>query len=151
MAIRDDAGRVTGLLVEYDVTLAARARATADGLAAHLTVTCADAADAAIYADAAPADLVLMCGVFGNISDRDIKRTIEALPQLCATDAQVVWTRHRAEPDVTPRVRKWFLEAGFEEISFVAPDGDTWSVGTHRFAGERQPLEPADHWFTFVR
>jgi hypothetical protein len=51
------------------------------------------------YQDLAPADLLLVCGVFGNISDADIERTIDACGQLCKTGDTVIWTRHRAEPE----------------------------------------------------
>lgn len=147
----DDAHRVTGLLVEYDPGLAERAREAKKSVNARLTVRCADAADSNIYADAVPADLVLMCGVFGNISDHDIATTIAALPQLCAEGAEVIWTRHRAEPDVTPKIRDWFRAAGFDEVSFAAPENDTWSVGTHRFIDIPRPLTLDSHWFAFIR
>ena len=35
------------------------------------------------YEEAVPADLVLVCGVFGNISRSDLTRTIQALPGFC--------------------------------------------------------------------
>jgi hypothetical protein len=35
--------------------------------------------------------LVLVCGVFGNISAKDIEGTIARLPQLCADGATVIW------------------------------------------------------------
>lgn len=146
-----DARRVTGFLVEYDPGLAGRAREATKTVDAGLAVRCADAADSSIYVDAVPADLVLMCGVFGNISDQDIATTIAALPQLCAEDGEVIWTRHRAEPDITPKIRDWFRAAGFDEVSFAAPENDTWSVGTHRFIGTPQPLTLDSHWFTFIR
>lgn len=151
LASRDDADRVTGLLVEYDAGLAERARKATRTVDARLIVRRGDAADGGIYADAAPADLVLMCGVFGNIGDQDVKTTITALPQLCKRGAHVIWTRHRAQPDLTPQIRSWFEAGGFEEISFVAPDNDSWSVGTHRFTREPQSLAPNAHWFTFIR
>lgn len=151
LASRDDAGRVEGLLVEFDPGLAERAREATEGSAAHVTVRRGDAADSSLYADAAPADLLLMCGVFGNISDQDVHETIAALPQLCETGGRVIWTRHHDEPDLTPQMRDWFRTAGFEEVSFVAPDSDSWSVGCHRFAGTPQPLDPQAHWFTFIR
>lgn len=151
LSSRDDAARVEGILVEFDSGLAERARVATEGSAARLTVRCGDAADGSMYADAAPADLVLMCGVFGNISDHDVHRTIAALPQLCNAGAHVIWTRHHNQPDLTPQMRDWLRTAGFEEVAFVAPDTDSWSVGAHRFAGTPQPLDPAAHWFTFVR
>ena len=39
---------------------------------------------------AVPADLVLMAGVFGNITDADAQQTITALPEQCAADATVI-------------------------------------------------------------
>ncbi|WP_229670543.1 class I SAM-dependent methyltransferase [Microlunatus endophyticus] len=151
LAVRDDASRVEGLLVEYDPGLAERARKAIEGSPAHLTVRCADAADSSVYAEAAPAELVLMCGVFGNISDQDVHGTIAALPQLCGAGAHVIWTRHREGPDLTPLIREWFRTTGFEEVSFVAPDNASWSVGSHRFTGTPQPLDVGAHWFNFVR
>lgn len=43
-----------------------------------------------MYADAVPADLVLLCGIFGNIPDADVQATVRAAPQLCAPGAEVV-------------------------------------------------------------
>ena len=40
----------------------------------------ADASLAASFADALPADVLLLCGIFGNVNDRDIRRTVQAAP-----------------------------------------------------------------------
>jgi len=45
-------------------------------------VRCADAGDLEAYAGTVPADLVLLAGVLGNISDADVRATIAALPAL---------------------------------------------------------------------
>ncbi len=68
-----------------------------------------------------PADLVLVCGVFGNISAADITATVQALPSFCLPGAHVLWTRHRRPPDATPGIRADFAAAGFTEIAFEAP------------------------------
>jgi len=151
LAERPDADRVSALLVEYDGRLVADARAAAQGLPATVEVREGDAADSDAYADAVPADLVLLCGIFGNVSDDDVRTTIAAAPQLCSPGAEVVWTRHRGEPDLTPSIRGWFAEAGFEEVAFVAPADAQWSVGVARLVAEPRPLQPGRHWFTFVR
>jgi hypothetical protein len=151
LAERSDANRVSALLVEYDVALADRARQAANALAALVEVRQADAAQSDVYADAAPADLLLLCGIFGNISEDDVRATIEAAPQLCAPGAEVIWTRHRGEPDLTPSIRAWFAAAGFDEVVFVAPEADEWSVGVHRLAAQPQRLETGRHWFSFLR
>ena len=151
LADRDDADRVDALLVEQDDHLAERARAAAAALPSRVEVVTGDAAVSDVYAPLTPAGLVLMCGIFGNISDADIETTVAALPGLCAPGAEVIWTRHRHEPDVTPSIRQWFADAGFVEVDFVAPADDTWSVGVHRLVDPPHELPRHEHWFTFVR
>jgi hypothetical protein len=79
-----------------------------------------DAALLSAYEGAVPADIVLACGVFGNIAAEDIRRTIEHLPMLCARGAAVIWTRGASDPDLRPAIRGWFAEHGFEEEFFLA-------------------------------
>ena len=148
LAERPDAGRVRATLLEYDPRNVAAARTAAAGLP-RVTVTQADAGRSAAYLGAVPADLVLLAGVFGNICDSDVHRTISALPQLCAADATVLWTRSRRAPDLTPTVRGWFAEAGFRELAFDAPPGMLFTVGVHRFTGQPEPLDPSGQLFTF--
>ena len=151
LAGRPDAERVTALLVEYDRELATRASEAAKAIPARVDVKQADAAQSDVYAEAVPADLVLLCGIFGNISDADVRTTVEATPQLCAPGAEVIWTRHRNDPDLTPSIRGWFAEAGFQEVAFVAPDTDPWSVGVHRLVADPRPLVSGGNWFSFFR
>lgn len=101
LAGRADHDRVRARLVENDAGNAALARTAAAELTG-VEVECADAADPASYAGAVPADLVLLVGVLGNISDADVERTIAVLPQLCAAGATVIWTRTRRPPDRPP-------------------------------------------------
>jgi len=115
---RDD---VHAVLVEADERIAGPAReaAAARGLA-QVEVRVADAGLVAGFADALPADVLLLCGIFGNVSDADIERTIRAAPALCRPGATVIWTRGRRPPDLTPQVRAWFGENGFGEVAFDA-------------------------------
>ena len=39
----------------------------------------------------------------------------------------------------------------FEEVAFVAPEGERWSVGVHRLITAPRPLQPGRRWFTFLR
>jgi hypothetical protein len=143
---------VSALLVELDPDLVrfARARAEAAGVADQVTVVEGDASLCRLYADDVPADLVLVCGVFGNISHADIRSTIAVLPGFCAPGAHVLWTRHRRPPDATPAIRATFAEAGFDEVAFVAPAGRSLSVGHHRLTGPTAPFDPARRLFDFV-
>ena len=138
---------VRGRLVELDAELAARGRAAAwDGL----DFVNADAALTDAYAGAVPAELVLACGVFGNITDADIATTVRALTSFTATGGTVIWTRHRRAPDLFPTVDGWFAEAGFERV-WLSTSEHPYGVGVHRFAGVPEPLPPGRRLFTFVR
>jgi hypothetical protein len=157
---RDD---VKARLVELDERNAAIARqsAAAAGLD-RVEVLTADAALTDSYSGIVPAYLVLACGLFGNMSDTDVKRTIGYCTQLCVRGGTVIWTRGRFEPDLVPQVCDWFEEAGFEELWVSEPDAG-YGVGAHRFAaaphplgrggagGRLPPLEQGARIFTFDR
>ena len=153
---------VSALLVEADPALAgqARAAATAAGLS-RVEVRAADASQVGTFADALPADVLLLCGIFGNVSPDDIRRTVAAAAALCTPGATVLWTRHRRTPDLTPQIRDWFTAAGFEELAFGSPPsaprtgvgaavlrdrtGATWPEGPLFRFGSVDPFGPADH------
>jgi hypothetical protein len=142
---------VVGRLVELD----ARNVAVATGRAAELgssrvEVVQADAGITDVYAGAIPAMVVLVCGVFGNISDADIATTVAALPTLCDADATVIWTRHRRDPDLTPSIRQRFADAGFDEDAFEAPAGTSFGVGVHRLSRQPAAFQPGRRLFSFV-
>jgi hypothetical protein len=101
------------------------------------------------YRDLAPADLVLACGVFGNLTDADVLRTVEACAQLCREGGTVVWTRHRRPPDLVPVIADWFAVRGFEQVHLSDPAAG-FGVGAHRLCHPPKPLPSADRIFTFV-
>jgi hypothetical protein len=146
---------VSALLVELHPDLAAfaRSRAAAAGVDGQVRVERGDAAQSRWYAGYVPADLVLVCGVFGNISAADIARTIRAVSGWCKPGGHVIWTRHRRPPDATPAIRADFATAGFTEVAFVAPPDTVMTVGHHRFDGdpaETPPFHPEVTLFDFV-
>jgi hypothetical protein len=143
---------VSAVLVEVDPVHveAARRRAAAAGLA-NVTVVQADASLTDSYAGHVPADIVLVCGVFGNIADADIQNTIARLPHLCAAGADVIWTRNLGPRDgsanLTPTIRAWFREAGFRELAFRWTEGG-YGIGTHQLASPPEPHKPGRRLFT---
>ena len=144
-------GDVTARLVELDehnVLLAHHAAQDA-GLDGVQVVT-GDASLTDAYVGAVPADLVLVCGVFGNISTEDIQRTITTLPQLCAADATVIWTRHRLPPDITPTIQRWFAEQGFDELAYEVDQSALLAVGAQRFTGAPATLREGERLFDFI-
>ncbi|HKA68192.1 MAG TPA: SAM-dependent methyltransferase [Actinomycetes bacterium] len=152
LAAHPRAADVTALLVERDPrnVSAARGSIAAGGLAGRITVAEADAARTELYRDVVPADLVLVCGVFGNISDADVERTIGFCRQLCRTGGTVIWTRHRQPPDLVPVICGWFEHHGFQQVWLSDPAGP-FGAGAHQLAASTQPLRYPDQMFTFTR
>lgn len=140
---------VSARLVELDernVQLA-RAAASAAGLDA-VEAVAADASVTDAYLGAVPADVVVVCGVFGNIAADDLASAIEQLAQLCAPRASVVWTRHRRPPDLVPHIREAFARAGFGEVAFE--DAPPFGVGVNRLQVAPRPFQPGVKLFEFI-
>ena len=141
---------VTARLVELDAHNAAIARRTA--LAAGLPrieVVTGDAALTRHYHGMVPAHLVLACGVFGNITNSDIEHTVAGFPQLCASGATLIWTRHRHRPDQVPWICRQLQQADFH-LRWMSDPQEEFGVGVHRFTGHHQPLNPTARLFTFI-
>jgi hypothetical protein len=155
LAARMPSRPAVAVLVERDPTLARRAHeaAAAAGLAAAaLTVRSADAGAPRTFADVLPVDVLLLCGIFGNVAEADVQAVIGALPAMVVPGGTVVWTRGGGDPDRRPQVRAWFAEAGCDEAAF---DGapERFGVGVHRLPAA-QPARPGplpDRLFTFRR
>jgi hypothetical protein len=95
----------------------------------------------------------MLCGIFGNVDEADIKNVIASLPGLVVGGGTVIWTRGASEPDMRPRIREWCDESGLVEVSF---DGDPAPFGV---GVNRKPCGPpqgpaktfSGRLFTFVR
>jgi hypothetical protein len=142
---------VAAVLIEFDPRLAALAsQSAAECGLSNVDVRQADASVVASFADALPADVLLLCGIFGNVSENDIRHTIETAPALCRPGATVIWTRHRQSPDLTPQIRSWFADAGFDETGFDALENETMNcVGVNRLARPSSAKLPDGRLFTF--
>lgn len=136
-------------LVESSPVLAERARASAAAARLDVSVRIADAGHPTNYAAQLPADILMLCGIFGNVSDGDIRRTIASSGGLVTRGGWLIWTRHRRAPDLTPKIRQWFRAAGFDEIAFDSPGAEAWSVGTCVNAGA-EASHPLPRLFTFT-
>jgi hypothetical protein len=132
---------------DYDVPATTLARRLAAGLP-QVEVVTGDAALTDAYAGMTPADLVLACGVFGNLTDADIERTVGYCTQLTARGGAVVWTRGRWAPDLLPQICDWFAGRDFDEL-WVSDPAEGWGAAAHRFAGTPDPLEEGACMFAF--
>jgi len=163
LAERGGADRVSAVLMELHPDLAQQARdaAAATGLA-QVEVRTVDASNAEAYRGAAPADLVLLVGIFGNVADIDVWRLIEFAPQLCRPGATLIWSRGRkftrdlpgvTAGDINDEVRAKFAAAGFSETAYEPHDSTSLpALGVVRYDGPPVELR-ADQppLFAFLR
>jgi hypothetical protein len=139
------------VLVELDRTLAAAAECRAVELCVAATVVVGDAGFAKTWVSILPVDLLMLCGIFGNISTADIRSTIAAARGMLAPGGSVIWTRgYFADGDLRPLIRAWFAEAGFSEIAF---DSETtgYGVGVNRLLPGTPAVTIPARLFSFVR
>lgn len=140
---------ISGCLVELDPVLASAASVNLDDLGSRLEVRCGDASDPAMFTDMAPADVLLLVGIFGNVSDDDVRRLITAVPAVCRPGASIIWSRHRRRPDLTPAIARWFLEVGCATASFASPGPGGYAVGHERWSGRTTANRLPRRLFTF--
>jgi hypothetical protein len=137
---------VGALLVELDPELSARSGES--GLPGIVALQ-GDAGDLSAYRGGHEADLLLLCGIFGNIPDAEVEHTIREASRLTSPGAQAIWTRHRRAPDRTPDIRQWWGDAGWEETAFVSAGPDSWSVGVVRLTATPLPYVDEGRLFAF--
>jgi hypothetical protein len=144
---RDD---VTARLVELDAHNAETARTAArEAGLSQVEVITGDAAITDHYVGSAPADLVLICGLFVHITDEDIQQVVRHAPALTKRGGTVIWTRDHGEPDLVPQICDWFAGEGFEKVWETGPDV-LHAVLEHRSLRDAIPLTPDTKLFTFV-
>jgi hypothetical protein len=149
---------VDACLVELDPGLAEAARVAAARAGVAVDVRTADAGSFETVRDRLGGDVLMLCGVFGNISDADVEHCVRAAPALVRPGGTVVWTRGSPVPDdpadrsgdPAEWVRGLFTAAGFEEVEFVAPADASYRVGVCRHRGPDHGRAP--RWsFSFLR
>jgi hypothetical protein len=151
LASRVDGHRVAAVLVEQDETLARRARATAEAAGlGNVEVRRADAGNVGVFRDLLPVDVLMLCGVFGNIEPAAVRHLVEQVPAMVTGGGSVIWTRGGQQPhDPRPEVRRWFVQAGMPEVSFDGPPNG-YGVGVNRVESSRPRQIDERRLFTFV-
>jgi hypothetical protein len=144
------AGDLTGCAVEISGGLASIAARQLAEAGTSIEVRCGDAGRSVHWSDVTPVDLLVIAGIFGNITDDDIRRIVRAVPAIVRVGGTVIWTRHRRDPDITPRVRSWFDEAGCSPTAFVSPGPESFSVGVERHVGNGSSGSVPEVLFRFI-
>jgi hypothetical protein len=142
---------IPAVLVERDAALAERAAAAVAGAGLEQTeVRCADAGVPGSFADVLPVDVLLLCGIFGNIDHASVEDVVRMVPTLLTATGTVIWTRGGRAPDRRPEIRRWFEAAGLAERSFDGePDGFGVGVNQLVVAAGDAPRPLPDRLFTF--
>jgi hypothetical protein len=140
------------ILVELDQELGEAARADARAAGVDVDVRTRDAGLVAGWSDILPVDVLMLCGVFGNVADADVERTVAAARSMLSSGGAVIWTRgHRVpsdQADPAEWVRGLFTAGGFEEVAFVKPADASFRVGVARLATPSDAPLP-DRLFSF--
>lgn len=145
---RDD---VLALLVERDERNVARAQqAAAQAGLSGFKVVAGDASNSSWYADAVPCDLILACGMLGNIDPSGLPALIDELLRLSAEGAVVIWTYNRLDPQKAEALREMFVASGFEELAYEESSMGPEVVGVSRLAGPPKQFRNDVTMFTFV-
>lgn len=129
------AADLVGVAVELSGGLAAIAAEELQRAGTRVEVRVADAGRPVFWSDVTPVDLLLLVGIFGNVTDGDIARTVAAVPAMVRPGGVVVWSRHRREPDVVPQVHDWFRAAGCTPVGLTSGGPGSWAVGVERVEG----------------
>ena len=151
LAARPPEQRPELVLVELDPELAAAAQQAAASAGVRTTVVVGDAGLSATWQEHLPADLLMLCGIFGNVPDEHIARTIASASSMLTPGGAVIWTRGAfGDRDIRPQIRQWFSDSGFEELGFEAePHG--YGVGVNRAGSTVSAGTLPAQLFTFGR
>jgi hypothetical protein len=132
------AADVRGVAVELNAGLAAIAAQSLRAAGTAVEVRCADAGRPVHWDDALPVDLLLLAGIFGNLTDEHVQRIVAATPSMVRPGGTIIWTRHRKAPDLTPSIRGWFDDAGCSPVGFTSAGHDSYAVGVERMGDTPQ-------------
>lgn len=130
-----------------------RALASEAGVAGQIEFVCADATLAGSYLGSVPADVIIISGVLGHVSDAWLPRFLGNLPMLCQEGGSVIWNRHQVVNRGAEHVRliQQILRArDFHEVHFEATSPTGFAVSRARFRGTAQPLDPGRVLFEFA-
>jgi hypothetical protein len=126
------AGDVRGVAVELNAGLAAIAAQALRAAGTSVEVRCGDAGRPIHWDDVLPVDVLLLAGIFGNLTDEHVQRTVGATASMVRPGGTIIWTRHRKAPDLTPSIRGWFDDAGCTPVGFASAGPESYAVGVER-------------------
>ncbi len=143
---------VQGWLLDINPTLidTAKQAIIRHGLASSVSAIIADATMASSYTGVLPANVIILCGVLGNVERDEISRLIRNLRTLCASSAFVIWTRHtRGGPHQVERIQKEFASNQFSSVKLLTTPQEHFNIGLNCYAGPTNGLHQDKRLFSF--
>lgn len=145
-------GDVTSWLVEQDGQSVADGfeHAARAGLQNSIHFVHGDATVYETYADIAPANVVLLCGVWGHVPISERPDLVRALAAVCRPTGSVVWTR-----GVSKGIRRLheiqaqFAKPAWEQVRVSVVGNGHWAIATQRFNGPPAELPRRGQIFHF--
>jgi hypothetical protein len=145
-------GDVVAWLVELDgnSVAAGAVHARRTGLEHRVNFLHADATSFATYRNIAPADVLLVCGVWGHVPLEERASLVRACGMLCRSGGVVIWTRGvRRGTARFEAIRQLFAGPTWEEVCVTITPDAKWAVATHRNMGPASALPVGGQIFQF--
>jgi hypothetical protein len=111
-----------------------------------------DATDYATFDDIAPADIILVCGVWGHVPARERVSLAGALPALCRPCGTVTWTRGISNGTARlHEIESLFMRPTWERVRITLTADKRWAVASYRYDGQAMVLPRSGRIFNFER
>ncbi len=110
----------------------------------------ADATSFATYRNIAPADVLLVCGVWGHVPLDEQASLVCASGMLCKPGGVVIWTRGVRQGTARfDAVRALFASPTWDEVRVTITPDAKWAIATHRCLGPASVLPASGPIFHF--
>jgi hypothetical protein len=145
---------VTAWLVDSDrqsVVIGTR-QAASVGLAKTVSFVSGDATLYETYKDIPPADIVLVCGVWGHVAPDQRALLVAGIASLCKSDGVVIWTRGLG-PNMSrlQEIQSHFAGADWDKVRVSNTPDQKWAVATYRYSGSLPRPSKCERIFRFQR
>ncbi len=125
-------------------------RSTTAGLENTVAFLNVDATAYATYKNLAPADIVLLCGVWGHVPADERGQLVQAVASLCNPGGTVIWTRGVAKGMIRLRqIQIHFAAPAWDQVRLSLTRDNNWAVVTHRYCGPTGKLPASGRIFNF--
>lgn len=129
-----------------------RRRAAEAGLDRSVQFVHGDATVFATYKDLEPADIVLVCGVWGHVPSNEKAQLARAIAKLCKPGGAVIWTCGTSKGISKVREIESLLSgAWWEKSRTTYTPNAAWAIATHRYRGPAHDVPVEGQIFHFQK